>query len=82
MTDDIWTALTEAGAAAEGRPILSLFEKNPDRFGEFSARFGDMLFDFSKTNIDAHALTLLIELAEAAGVPDKRDAMFRGDPIN
>ena len=82
MTDDIWTALTEAGAAAEGRPILSLFEKNPDRFREFSASFGDMLFDFSKTNIDAHALTLLIELAEATGVPAKRDAMFRGDPIN
>ena len=41
-----------------------------------------MLLDFSKTSIDAHALTLLIELAEARGVPERRDAMFTGAPIN
>ena len=35
-----------------------------------------MLLDFSKTAIDAQALTLLIELAEAAGVAERRDAMF------
>ena len=45
-------------------------------------RLGDMLLDFSKVNLDAHALTLLIQLAEARGVPERRDAMFRGDPIN
>ncbi len=41
-----------------------------------------MLLDFSKTGIDAHALALLIRLAEAAGVPAKRDAMFSGAAIN
>ena len=41
-----------------------------------------MLLDFSKTDLDAHALTLLIQLAEARGVPQRRDAMFRGEPIN
>ena len=79
---DIWTELAAAGEAAEGRRILSLFEKNPDRFREFSVSLDDMLFDFSKTNIDAHSLTLLLELAASSGMPERRDAMFRGDPIN
>jgi glucose-6-phosphate isomerase len=82
MSENLWQALAEAGAAARDRRILTLFERNPDRFREFSVRLGDMLLDFSKTNLDAHALTLLIELAEVRGVPARRDAMLRGDRIN
>ena len=41
-----------------------------------------MLLDFSKTALDARALTLLIELAEARGVPERRDLMFTGAKIN
>ncbi len=82
MGEAIWQALAEAGKAAEGRRITALFERNPDRFREFSVSLGDMLLDFSKTNIDAQALTLLIQLAESCGVPERRDAMFNGLPIN
>ena len=64
------------------RRILSLFERDPDRFNGFSVRLGDMLLDFSKTAIDARALTLLIELAAARGVPERRDLMFTGAKIN
>jgi glucose-6-phosphate isomerase len=81
-TEAIWTELDAAGAAARDRRIRALFDRNPDRFREFSTRACGMLFDFSKTNLDAHALTLLIELAQAAGVPARRDAMLRGEPIN
>ncbi len=41
-----------------------------------------MLLDFSKTAIDARSLTLLIELAAARGVPERRDLMFTGARIN
>ncbi len=82
MSEAIWQALAEAGKAAGERRITALFERNPDRFREFSVSLGDMLLDFSKTNIDAQTLTLLIQLAEAAGVPERRDAMFNGLPIN
>ena len=41
-----------------------------------------MLLDFSKTGIDAHALTLLIQLADERGVPERRDPMFTGARIN
>ena len=78
----IWRELTEAGEAAEGTRITALFERNPDRFREFSVSLGDMLLDFSKTAIDAHALTLLIQLAEERGVVERRDLMFTGAKIN
>ncbi|MFO1105665.1 MAG: glucose-6-phosphate isomerase [Amaricoccus sp.] len=82
MADRIWEALMEAGAAARERRITHLFERDPDRFRDFSVGLDDMLLDFSKVNLDLQALGLLVELAEARGVPAHRDAMFRGDPIN
>ena len=70
-------------AGRRGKPrILALFERDPERFDAFSVRLGDMLLDFSKTAIDARSLTLLIELAAARGVPERRDLMFTGARIN
>jgi len=82
MSDPIWQALAEAGDGARGRRITALFDRNPDRFAEFSVGLDDMRLDFSKTNLDAQALTLLIQLAEARGVPERRDVMFTGAKIN
>ncbi len=80
MSDDIWAELESAGAQA--RRIADLFAQDAHRFGAFSARLGDMLLDYSKTSLDARALALLIRLAEARGVPSRRDAMLAGEPIN
>ena len=52
------------------------------RAKDFSVRLGDMLFDYSKTNIDAEGRALLIDLLEKTGVAAKRDAMFTGGKIN
>ncbi len=82
MTEAIWSALDAAGSAAADRRITTLFDADPGRFDGFSMRHGDMLFDFSKTNIDHEALRLLIGLAEARGVAARRDAMLSGRPIN
>ena len=67
--------------ATKDRHILSLFDA-PDRAAAFSAEFGPFLFDFSKTNIDATTLRLLLELAEKTGVVRRRAAMFAGEKIN
>jgi glucose-6-phosphate isomerase len=75
-----WAALTDHHARVADRAILSLFDDA--RAAAFSARSGDMLFDYSKTNIDAEGRALLLKLAEAAGVAAKRDAMFAGAKIN
>lgn len=88
-TEPIWAALAAHQTLVADRPILSLFETNPDRADRFSARMPGqvgaattLLFDFSKTNLDATALDLLVSLARAAGVEARREAMFSGAPIN
>jgi len=68
-------------AATADRHILELFGAG-DRFAEFSARTGDMLLDYSKTNIDADQRAALIGLARARGVEARRDEMFGGVAIN
>lgn len=62
------------------RPILSLFDDA--RAGDFSVRLGDLLFDYSKTNIDGDARVALLKLAEECGVTQHVQAMFSGDAIN
>jgi glucose-6-phosphate isomerase len=76
-----WQALTAHHQAVKDRAILDLFATG-DRAAQFSARCGEMLFDWSKTNIDSDAKGLLLALAEASGVAAKRHAMFTGDKIN
>ncbi|MBL9057311.1 MAG: glucose-6-phosphate isomerase, partial [Rhodobacteraceae bacterium] len=81
MTDK-WQALLAHHAAGTDRSILDLFAADPNRAQGFSARAGAMLFDYSKTGIDATARALLVRLAEDSGLAAKRAAMFSGDKIN
>ena len=78
---DLWTALAKSRKATENRAILDLFT-DPTRATDFSARLGDMLFDYSKTNIDTDARDQLLALATTTNVAAKRDAMFAGAKIN
>jgi glucose-6-phosphate isomerase len=75
-----WTKLKEAASRAAGRPILDLFDEA--RAEDFSIRAGDLLFDYSKTNLDRETRDLLLAMYREAGVPARRDAMFRGEKIN
>ncbi len=65
----------------EDRSILDLFDL-PGRAEAFSCRADGMLFDYSKTHLDADAMSLLMSLAEAMELPARRDAMFNGTKIN
>ncbi|WP_108484338.1 glucose-6-phosphate isomerase [Oceaniglobus ichthyenteri] len=75
-----WTKLSAAAEKTADRSILSLFDDT--RAGDFSATMGDLVFDYSKTNIDRDARELLLALCEQADLAAKRDAMFGGEPIN
>ncbi|TCO70372.1 glucose-6-phosphate isomerase [Rhodovulum euryhalinum] len=79
--EEIWQKLDIRARLAVDRPIAALFD-DPGRARVFSARACDMLFDFSKTNIDAETLDLLVALAGAAAVATRREAMFAGARIN
>lgn len=78
---DLWETLAACHSATKDRAILSLFD-DTGRAAEFSASTGDMLFDYSKTNIDTETRAALIALADAAQVGARRDAMFAGEKIN
>ena len=77
----IWEQLTANHASASGRKIAALLE-DPARFEQFAVEADGVLLDASKTNIDPAALALLIGLAEASGVAEKRAAMFAGETLN
>lgn len=62
--------------------MRELFAADRSRFGRHSLRLGDLLFDYSKNRIDQEALDALVGTAGACGVEERRDAMFRGEPIN
>lgn len=75
-----WTGLQRLHDVNKDRHILDLFDES--RASDFSASVDGMLFDYSKTNIDAATRAALVTLAEASGVADKRAAMFGGAKIN
>ncbi len=62
--------------------IAAAFRADPDRFEAFSLRFDDLLIDWSKTAVDHTVMGQLAELARAAGVEQRRAAMFAGEKIN
>ncbi|MDB6177797.1 glucose-6-phosphate isomerase [Paracoccus sp. Z330] len=80
--NDIWTRLASCRAAQEDLRISDLFDANPARAEVFCTSADGLVFDWSKTTIDDTARDLLLDLAEAAGVEARRDAMFSGARIN
>ncbi|ANI88304.1 glucose-6-phosphate isomerase [Arachidicoccus ginsenosidimutans] len=62
--------------------IKHLFEKDEDRFNNFSLHFNDILFDYSKNIITQKTISLLLNLAEDCKVKEAIDAMFSGEKIN
>lgn len=77
-----WTRLKDHRAAQGDARISDLFDADADRATGFSASADDLVFDYSKTMIDAKARDLLIELAVDADVEARREAMFCGEKIN
>ncbi|MBP1841954.1 glucose-6-phosphate isomerase [Rhizobium petrolearium] len=74
--------LKSAVARANATNIRAAFAADPDRFERFSASFGDLLMDYSKTAVNDEIMLLLERLAEVGGVAKKREEMFSGVPIN
>ena len=64
------------------RNLRDLFAEDPDRFPKFTRQFEDILLDFSKNRITDETLSLLVQLAEQAGLTDAIGKMFAGDAIN
>ncbi|NNJ69629.1 MAG: glucose-6-phosphate isomerase, partial [Boseongicola sp.] len=76
-----FSKLKSAAMDAAKTPILDRFNDS-DRAKSFSVLAGDLLFDYSKTSMDAAGRQALIDLFEGADVSKRRDAMFTGEAIN
>jgi glucose-6-phosphate isomerase len=77
-----WKALEEHYREMSSLHMRELFAKDPQRFARFSLRLGPLLFDYSKNRITERTMALLMDLARHARVPERREAMFAGEPIN
>jgi len=62
--------------------LQALFKEDSGRFQSLSVNFDDILFDFSKNQIDSTTLSLLKELTEECGLPKAIESMFEGQKIN
>ncbi len=62
--------------------MRQLFKQDPNRFKEFSIRFEDMLFDYSKNILTSETKEKLINLAIEADIEGWRQKMFDGTHIN
>ncbi len=81
-TEQGWAALSAHGERMKGRTLRALFAEDPGRVAALSASLDDLTLDFSKERLDAPALAALLDLARAAGVEARRDAMAAGEAVN
>lgn len=70
-----------AGTAAP-KDMRAAFAEDPGRFERFNARLDDLTMDYSKCRVSDETVALLVDLARAAKVEARRDAMFAGVKIN
>jgi len=81
-TTALVTQLKSTVTDTKATDIRAAFAADPRRFSKYSVTLDDMLFDYSKCAVNDKVLEGLEALAKAAGVAEKRDAMFAGDIIN
>ncbi|RUT33199.1 glucose-6-phosphate isomerase [Arsenicitalea aurantiaca] len=77
-----FAGLSAHRARLERTDMRTLFAADPERFRTFSATERDLLLDYSKNRIDLEAMTALFDLARAADLEARRDAMWSGEAIN
>jgi glucose-6-phosphate isomerase len=87
MTADIsatpeWNALRRHHDEIAGKHLRELFAEDPDRGRELTMSVGDLYIDYSKHRITRETLSLLVDLAKAAHLEERRDAMLSGEHIN
>ncbi len=77
-----WQALRRHHAGIAGVHLRELFAGDPGRGERMCAEAAGLYLDYSKNRVTDETMRLLVELAHESGVPERRDAMFRGEHIN
>jgi len=77
-----WQALSRHHDEIGSTDLRALFAQDPDRGTTLALTVGDLYIDYSKHRVTSDTLGLLIDLANAAKLTERRDAMFSGEHIN
>ncbi|OZF08792.1 glucose-6-phosphate isomerase [Rhodococcus sp. 15-1154-1] len=79
---EAWKNLKAHHDALGATTLRELFAADDDRGRTFTLAAGDLHIDYSKHIVNSETVSLLVELARAADVEGRRDAMFSGAHIN
>ena len=77
-----WDALHRHHDQIRAKHLREFFAEDPARGRELTLTVGDLYIDYSKHRVTRETLTLLVDLARAAGLEQRRDAMYAGQHIN
>ncbi len=77
-----WKKLNEHYSKTSGLQMRDLFAADKDRFSKYSIQFNEILVDYSKNRITDETISLLLALAEEAGLKQAIEDMFSGKKIN
>jgi len=77
-----WQELKRHHAEMAGQHLRELFAADPGRGERLTVEAAGLYLDYSKNRVTDETMRLLVELAAESGVPERRDAMFRGEHIN
>ena len=77
-----WAALQAHADAMKDVTIRTLFDDDSERGTRLTAEGAGLHLDYSKHRATDETLRLLLALADAAGLADRTEAMFRGDHVN
>jgi glucose-6-phosphate isomerase len=77
-----WAALTTHHGKVKDVHLRQLFKDDPARAKRMTLDAAGVFLDYSKNRATDETLRLLLGLAEASGLRERIDGMFRGDRIN
>ena len=79
-----WAALAahHDELVSSGFNLKEEFARDPDRVKKLSFDMDDLHFDLSKNLVNDTTIKLLVDLAKAMGIEERRDAMFAGVHVN
>ena len=77
-----WKALEAHYQTIHTAHLRKLFADDPQRGEHFTLDAAGFYLDYSKNRITSETISLLLKLAESAGLRQRIDAMFSGEKIN
>jgi glucose-6-phosphate isomerase len=77
-----WQALRSHHASLRDVHLRALFASDPDRGERLTAEGAGLYLDYAKNRVTDETIRLLVRLAEACGLRERIDAMFRGEKLN